>query len=87
MAAITSSTVTRHSLGDLTLLIVPLTLGSTSDTYVISTNTAVVDYWMQTHVGSATTQPDVTWTASTGTFLMTSTSSYGASTLFILVNA
>jgi len=69
MAAITANSVVRESVGSLTLLIVGLTTGSVSDTYVISTSSAVVDYWTAGHVGTAGYAPDVTYTAATGTFL------------------
>lgn len=84
MAAITADSVIRESLGSLTLLITNLTTGSASDTYVISTKTAVVDFWCQGNVGTAGYSPDVTYTASTGTFLLTS-AQQGAVTLFILI--
>jgi hypothetical protein len=79
----TATTVTE-SVGSMKLLIVGLTLGSTSDTYVIETYAPVVDYWTQAQVGTAGYSPDVTWTASTGTFLLTTASHTGAIKLFIL---
>jgi hypothetical protein len=84
MAAITANSVGRESMGSTTLLIVSLTVGSTSDTYVISTSTAVVGFWLQGNVGTAGYSGDVTYTASTGTFLITSAQT-GARTLYILV--
>jgi hypothetical protein len=86
MADISSTaTVVRESLGDKTLLIVTLTMGSTSDTYIIQTYAPVVDYWAQAQVGTAGYSPDVTWTASTGTFLLTQSSHNGTVKLFILL--
>lgn len=86
MAAITPTSVYRESLGSLTLLIVNLTTGSTSDTYTIAANSPVVSWWAQSATGSAYSDPDITWTASTGVFLMTNPSSnYGNEILYILM--
>ena len=85
MADITSSaTIVRESVGSLSLWIVTLTIGSTSDTFVIQTTAPVVDCWTQAQVGTANYSPDVTWTASTGTFLLTGPSHNGTCKLFIL---
>ena len=87
MAALTpvSPSPIRESLGSLTLLIYTLTTGSASDTLVIGANSPVVDQWAQTQGGAATTGTDVTWTASTGTFLLTNTSFTGTTKLFVLI--
>lgn len=85
MAALTATSTVRESVGSLTLLIVNLTTGSASDTFSIQANSPVVDVWAQTQGGAATTAVDVTWTASTGVFLITSTSFTGVLKLFILM--
>lgn len=90
MAAITASSVVRESLGSLTLLMVNLTTGSTSDTYTVSSNLQVVEFWAQgnTSVAGTVTTPDVTYVESTGVFtLVTASSAQGALTLFILARA
>jgi hypothetical protein len=85
MAAITSTTITTENLGSLTLQIVTLTMGSTSDTYVYKTYAPVLDYWTASQVGTAGYAPDVTYTASTGTFLLTMGSHNGTIKLYILL--
>lgn len=86
MAAITPGTITRESLGSLTLLIVSITTGSTSDTWTLTEPIPVVDFWCESHAGAAINDPDVTYTASTGVFLFTNAASmFGLMTLFILV--
>ena len=86
MADISSTaTLIRESVGSMTLLIVTLAIGSTSDTFVIEANAPVVDCWTQAQVGTANYSPDVTWTASTGTFLITGPSHNGTAKLFILL--
>lgn len=86
MAAITPTSVIRHSIGDLSLLIVNITTGSTSDTWTTSTNMPVVGLMTQPQTGSAITGPDVTYTASTGVFLFSNaTSQFGVMQLFVLV--
>jgi hypothetical protein len=79
----TATTVTE-SIGSMKLLIVTLTLGSTSDTYLIEAYAPVVDCWTQAQVGTAGYSPDVTWTPATGTFLLTNGSHNGTAKLFIL---
>lgn len=63
---------------------VELTTGSASDTYTIQANSPVLEYWTAGHVGTAGYAPDVTYTASTGVFLLTS-AQQGAVCLFILM--
>ena len=85
MADISSTATTiRESVGSMDLLIVTLTIGSTSDTYLIQAYAPVVDYWTQAQVGTAGYSPDVTYTASTGVFLLTGPSHNGLCKLFIL---
>ena len=88
MAALTPSTTIatqRESLGSLTLLIVPLTTTSASDTYTIAAGSPVVDYFVQSQAGStAGYNYDVTYTLSTGVFLITS-GAQGLIKLFILI--
>jgi hypothetical protein len=84
MAELVPTKVTSHSFGSCKLCSVALTTGSASDTYTIEANAPVVDYWAQGMIGSAGYSPDVTWTASTGAFLITS-AHQGAIKLFILM--
>lgn len=87
MALLTPGTIYRESVGSLTLDIVNITLttGSGSDTWVIPANSPVVAYWGQNNNGTAGTDPDIQWTASTGTFTFTNGSSVGSILLFILM--
>jgi hypothetical protein len=73
-----------ESLGSLKLMIIPLTTLTSSDTYTIEAGSPVVDYWTAGHVGTAGYAPDVTYTNSTGVFLLTS-AQQGLITLFILM--
>jgi hypothetical protein len=85
MADISSTaTIIRESVGSLSLWIVTLTIGSTSDTFVIQTYAPVIDCWTQAQVGTAGYSQDVTWTPATGTFLLTGGSHNGTTKLFIL---
>jgi hypothetical protein len=59
-------------------------MGSASDTYVIEAYAPVVDFWCQSQVGTAGYSADVTWTPSTGTFLLTNAGHNGTVKLFIL---
>ena len=79
----TATTVTS-SIGSTKLLIVTLTIGSASDTYLIKAYAPVVDCWTQAQVGTAGYSPDVTWTPATGTFLLTGAGHAGTTKLFIL---
>ena len=87
MAAITPSAVYRESLGSLTLIIATLAIGSNSDTYTVDINSPVVAFWAQSQAGVGGKQdPDVTWTPSTGVFLLSSgTVVSGSTLLFILM--
>ncbi len=89
MAALTGTsvgTIVRESLGSLTLLIVPLTAGSTSDTWSIASTSAVVSFWAQPNIASVNTSPiDVSYVSTTGIFTFDTITYYGAFTLFVLV--
>ena len=90
MAALTGTsvgTILRESVGSLTLLIVPLTGGSTSDTWTASSTLQVVCLsWAQPNIGSTSTSViDVTYAATTGIFTFSTVTNDGAFTLFILV--
>jgi hypothetical protein len=87
MAAITANSVGTYNLGSATLQIVSLTMGSTSDTYTYLAYAPVIDYWTQAQVGTAGYSPDVTYTASTGVFLLTNGSHNGTVKLFILLGS
>ena len=80
MAALTASSVTTESLGSLTLKIVALTIGSTSDTYTLQAGAPIVAAWVEGISGEC-----VTYVASTGVFTLTNSSGTGAVQLFILV--
>ena len=85
MAAITANSIITENLGSSTLQIVSLTMGSASDTYTYEAYAPVLDYWTQAQVGTAGYSPDVTYTASTGVFLLTNGSHNGTVKLFILL--
>lgn len=88
MAALTTTTIYRESLGSLTLLIVPLTGSTTSDTWTTSAPLQVLSYWAQPNIGSTSTSViDVTYVASTGIFSFNTITNDGAFTLFILCRA
>jgi hypothetical protein len=79
MAALTASSVRTESLGSLTLKIVSLTIGSTSDTYTLFAGAPIVDAWVEGIIGET-----VTFVQSTGIFTLTNASGTGAVRLFIL---
>ena len=85
MAAITANSIQTENLGSVTLQIVSLTMGSTSDTYAYEAYAPVLDYWTQAQVGTAGYSPDVTYTAATGVFLLTNGSHNGTVKLYILL--
>ena len=91
MAALTGSsvgTITKESLGSVELLMVPLTGGSTSDTWVLQAGAPVVSFWTQPNIGSTSTSViDVTWTVATGTFTFSTVTNDGAFTLYILMRS
>ena len=80
MAALTASSVKTESLGSLTLKIVALTIGSTSDTYTLYAGAPIVAAWVEGIIGQT-----VTYVQSTGVFTLTNASGTGAVQLFILV--
>jgi hypothetical protein len=80
MAALTATSVDTQSLGSVTLLIVALTIGSTSDTYTLYAGAPIVAAWVNGIIGET-----VTYVASTGVFTMTNSSGTGAVQLFILL--
>ena len=84
MSEIAPSTIHNGSLGSLKLIIVSLTIGSSGDTYTIEPYAPVVDYWVQSHIGTAGYSGDVKWTASTGVFAITN-AQQGLTSLFILM--
>jgi hypothetical protein len=88
LSVATTATIYRESLGSLTLLMVPLTGLSTTDTWTYVANAPVLQYWAQPNIGSTSTSViDVTWTASTGTFTFSTVTNSGAFTLFILMRS
>ena len=87
MAEIDPDKVYSENVHSLSLKVVQLTLATTGDTYTIEPNAPVVDYWCQSHIGTAGYSPDVSWSASTGAFTFTQTSQVGNTSLFILMRA
>lgn len=86
MAEIAPNTYTQTvSAGSMKLVIVSLTLATTGDTYTIEPNAPVVDYWCQSHIGTAGYSPDVSWSATTGTFTFYQDAQLGLTSLFILM--
>jgi hypothetical protein len=80
MSALTANSVYTHNAGELTLLIVGLTIGSTSDTYTLYAGAPIVGAWVAGIIGEC-----VTYVASTGVFTLTNASGTGAVQLFILL--
>jgi len=80
MAALTASAINRQSLGSVTLLIVDLTIGSTSDTFTIAAGSPIVGAWVEGIIGET-----VTWVQSTGVFTLTNSSGTGAVKLYIIL--
>jgi hypothetical protein len=85
MAEIAPDKVYSERVGSLALKIVQLTLATTGDTYTIEKYAPVVDYWCQTHIGTAGYKPDVSWSADTGTFTFTQDAQLGNTSLFVLM--
>ena len=83
-AEIAPNKVSGHSMGSLKLVIVSLTTSSSGDTYTIEKYAPVVDYWIQSHVGTAGYSSDVQYVPSTGIFTITS-AQQGLNSLFILM--
>jgi hypothetical protein len=85
MALITSpGPIIRDSIGSLTQLLIPLTTGSTSDTFNLGTNLPVVSVEMNGGSTSAGTSNvgDATYVASTGLVTLVS-ANQGAVTLVV----
>jgi hypothetical protein len=87
MAEIVPNGTQSISMGSLKLVIVSLTTASASDTYTIETYAPVVDYWIQSHVGTAGYSSDVKYVASTGVFTITQGTQNGLNSLFILLKS
>lgn len=85
-AEIVPNKVTNISMGSLKLLIVSLTTSADADTYTIEKYAPVVDYWIQSHVGTAGYSSDVQYVASTGVFTMGQGTQQGLNSLYILMN-
>ena len=86
MAEVVITKAVNHSFGSCKLVIVQLTTANASDTYTIEAYAPVVDYWYQSHVGTAGYSGDVKYVASTGVFTITS-AQQGAGSLFILLKS
>jgi hypothetical protein len=71
--------------GSVVLKIVSLTIATTGDTYTIEPYAPVIDYWCQTHIGTAGYSPDVKWVPATGAFTFTQATRVGLTSLFILL--
>lgn len=86
MAAITlgNGVIIRDSIGSLTQLIIPLTTGSTSDTYNLGANLPVVNVDVQGDSVSAgtSTSGDATYSSTTGLVTIVS-QNQGAITLVV----
>lgn len=74
-----------ESMGSCKLLAIPLITNSASDTFVLDKNDPVVAFWAQSNSGFSAQEPDITWTPSTGTFLLSSGTVLPTSwTLFVM---
>lgn len=80
MAALTASNVNIQNVGSLTLQIVDLTIGSTSDTYTLYARAPIVGVWVQGIIGQT-----ATFVQSTGVITLTNSSGTGAVKLYILL--
>ena len=80
MGAITADSVVTESLGSLTLKIIGLTIGGTSDTYTMYAGAPIVAAWVEGIIGEC-----VTYVQSTGVFTLTNASGTGAVQLFVLM--
>lgn len=81
MAAITPNSVISESLGSLTLKIVNLTNGSTSDTYTMGAGLPIVGAWIE----SQNPAQRCSYVASTGVFTIVTTSGTTPANLFVLM--
>lgn len=80
MAALTPTNVITQNLGSVTLLIVDLTIGSTSDTYTLYAGAPIMGTWVQGIIGQTST-----FVQSTGVITLTNASGTGAVKLYILL--
>lgn len=80
MAALTPTAIRTENLGSVTLLIVSLTIGSTSDTYTLYPGAPIVGVWVSGIIGQT-----ATFVQSTGVITLTNASGTGAVKLFILL--
>lgn len=80
MAALTPTSILTENLGSLTLKIITVTIGSTSDTYTMYAGAPIVAAWIEGISGET-----VTYVQSTGVFTMTNSSGTGAVQLFVLL--
>jgi hypothetical protein len=80
MAAITADSVLTESAGSLTLKVIGLTIGSTSDTYTMYAGAPIVAAWVEGIIGQT-----VTYVQSTGVFTLTNAAGTGAVQLFVLM--
>ena len=83
MALLTPSSTYQESLGSLTLLIINITIGSTSDTVSLGTSAAVLDFWFEPN--AAIVAPYTSWSATTGLITIANSSGTGVGTLFVLL--
>lgn len=81
MAALTATNVNIQNVGSLTLQIVDLTIGSTSDTYTLYAGAPIVGVWVQGIIGQT-----ATFVQSTGVITLTNSSGTGAVKLYILLS-
>lgn len=81
MAAITPNSVITENLGSLTLKIINLTVGSTSDTYTMGAGFPIVGAWLEGQNPAGR----VSYVVSTGVFTLTNTSGTTAANLFVLM--
>lgn len=80
MAALTANSVLSESVGSMTLKIVNLTIGSTSDTYTLYAGAPIVAVWVEGIIGQT-----ATFVQSTGVITLTNAAGTGAINLFILM--
>jgi hypothetical protein len=81
---IAPNSANSYSMGSLKLIIVSLTTSADGDTYTIEKYAPVVDYWTQSHVGTAGYSSDVSYDSATGIFTLTS-AQQGLTSLFIVM--
>lgn len=87
MAALTAGTpIIRENIGSLTLLIIPLTTSSTSDTYLIGTGLPIValDVWGNSSSAGTSFEGDATYSSTTGNVTIVS-ANQGSINLVVLM--